>query len=128
MMIDFRSLAGPAGVALVGRALMALLFILAGIAKVTDPTPVLNQMREFSVPTALFLPVVALEIGGGIALLLGLRVRDVAGALGIFCILAAFIFHHDLADKVERSIFFKDLAIAGGLLALAVRAALARPV
>jgi putative oxidoreductase len=114
MMIDFRSLAGPAGVALVGRALMALLFILAGIAKVTDPTPVLNQM--------------ALEIGGGIALLLGLRVRDVAGALGIFCILAAFIFHHDLADKVERSIFFKDLAIAGGLLALAVRAALARPV
>ena len=123
-MINLRDLAGPAGVAILGRTLMALLFILAGVAKVTDPKPVLDQMQAFSVPTALFPAVVALELGGGLALLLGWRLREVAGALGIFCILAAFIFHHDLADKVERSIFFKDLAIAGGLLMLAAQTAI----
>ena len=123
-MIGLRNLAGPAGVAILGRTLMALLFILAGLAKVTDSTPVLEQMQAFSVPTPLFPAVVALELGGGLALLLGWRLREVAGALGIFCILAAFIFHHDLADKVERSIFFKDLAIAGGLLMLAAQTAI----
>ena len=123
-MINLRNLAGPAGVAILGRTLMALLFILAGVAKVTDSKPVLDQMQAFSVPTALFPAVVALELGGGLALLLGWRLREVAGALGIFCILAAFIFHHDLADKVERSIFFKDLAIAGGLLMLAAQTAI----
>jgi putative oxidoreductase len=122
--INLRNLAGPAGVAILGRTLMALLFILAGVAKVTDSKPVLDQMQAFSVPTALFPAVVALELGGGLALLLGWRLREVAGALGIFCILAAFIFHHDLADKVERSIFFKDLAIAGGLLMLAAQTAI----
>jgi putative oxidoreductase len=72
----------------------------------------------------LFPAVVALELGGGLALLLGWRLREVAAALGIFCLLAAFIFHSDLADKAERSIFFKDLAIAGGLLVLAAQAAI----
>lgn len=123
-MINLRDLAGPAGVAILGRTLMALLFILAGLAKVTDSTPVLEQMQAFSVPTPLFPAVVALELGGGLALLLGWRLREVAGALGIFCILAAFIFHHDLADQVERSLFFKDLAIAGGLLLLAAQTAI----
>ncbi|MFM8755299.1 MAG: DoxX family membrane protein [Phenylobacterium sp.] len=123
-MINLRDLAGPAGVAIVGRTLMALLFILAGLAKITDSKPVLEQMQAFSVPTLLFPAVVALELGGGFALLLGWRLREVAGALGIFCILAAFIFHHDLGNKVERSIFFKDLAIAGGLLLLAAQTAI----
>lgn len=123
-MIGLRNLAGPAGVAILGRTLMALLFILAGVAKVIDSKPVLDQMQAFSVPTALFPAVVALELGGGLALLLGWRLREVAAALGIFCVLAAFIFHSDLADKAERSIFFKDLAIAGGLLVLAAQAAI----
>ena len=123
-MINLRDLAGPAGVAILGRTLMALLFILAGVAKVIDSKPVLDQMQAFSVPTVLFPAVVALELGVGLALLLGWRLREVAAALGIFCVLAAFIFHSDLADKAERSIFFKDLAIAGGLLVLAAQAAI----
>jgi putative oxidoreductase len=122
--IGLRNLAGPAGVAILGRTLMALLFILAGVAKVIDSKPVLDQMQAFSVPTVLFPAVVALELGGGLALLLGWRLREVAAALGIFCVLAAFIFHSDLADKAERSIFFKDLAIAGGLLVLVAQAAI----
>lgn len=124
MTTSLRSVFGPKGLLLVGRALIALLFILGGVAKVLGPEPFLDHMREFSIPTLLLPAVIALEIGAGVALLLGWRVRDAAGALGVFCILAALVFHHDLADKVERSSFFKDLAIAGGLLALAAQAAL----
>jgi uncharacterized membrane protein YphA (DoxX/SURF4 family) len=51
--IGLRNLAGPAGVAILGRTLMALLFILAGVAKVIDSKPVLDQMQAFSVPTVL---------------------------------------------------------------------------
>ena len=126
MIGDPRSLIGPAGVAILGRTLLALLFILAGVAKIAGPKPFLEHMRAFSMPTALLPAVIALELGAGLALLFGWRVRDVAGALGLFCVLTALIFHHDLVDKVERSTFFKDLAIAGGLLSLAAQAALAR--
>jgi putative oxidoreductase len=60
--------------------------------------------------------------GPGVALLLGWRLREAAGALGVFCLLTALVFHHDFSDKAERSLFFKDLALAGGLLAMAAAA------
>lgn len=102
-----------------GRSLIALLFILAGIAKIVGPTPFLDHMRQVGVPTLLLPAVIALELGGGLALFAGFRVRYAALSLGIFCVLTAVVFHHDLADKAERSLFFKDLAIAGGLFVLA---------
>src|SRR6185369_11249585 len=105
-----------------GRGLVALLFIFAGTAKAVTPQPFLDHMQAFGVPTLLLPAVIALELGAGIALLLGWRIREAAGLLGAFCILAAIIFHHDLAVKTERTLFFKDLAIAGGLLAMAAAA------
>jgi putative oxidoreductase len=109
--------------AIVGRALIALLFILAGAAKILGPAPFLAHMTRFGVPTFLFPAVIALELGGGLALLLGWRVRDAAGALAVFCVMTAGIFHHEFGISAERSLFFKDLAIAGGLLAIAAAAA-----
>ena len=114
--------------ALGGRALLAGLFVLAGLIKIITPQPFLEHMTEFGVPTLLLPGVIALELGGGIALLLGWRVREVAGVLAIFCVLTAFIFHHELAIKAERTLFFKDLAIAGGLFAMAASAAAVRRV
>jgi putative oxidoreductase len=105
-----------------GRALLAMLFILAGLAKAIGPGPFLQHMSAFGVPAFLLPAVIALEVGAGVALLLGWRLRDAAGALGVFCLLTAFVFHHDLGDKAERSLFFKDLALAGGLLAMAAAA------
>jgi putative oxidoreductase len=105
-----------------GRGLLALLFILAGLAKILGPKPFLAHMAEFKVP-AVFLPaVIALEIGAGLALMLGFQVRYAAGALGFFCILTALIFHHQLGVRPERTLFFKDLALAGALIALAAMA------
>jgi putative oxidoreductase len=110
--------------ALLGRTLLAALFILAGAAKIANPQPFLEHMTAFGVPTLLLPAVIALELGAGIALLAGWRIRDAAGALAVFCIVAALVFHHELWIKPERTLFFKDLAIAGGLLLMAANAAL----
>ena len=109
-----------------GRILIASLFIFAGIAKIITPQIYLDHMIEVGAPTFLFPAVIALELGSGLALLIGFRVREAAGALGFFCILTAVIFHHDLASKVERTSFAKDLAIAGGLIAMAAAAEASR--
>ena len=106
-----------------GRTLVALLFILAGAAKVLNPTPFLEHMARFGVPTFLLPAVIALELGAGLATLIGWRVRDAAGALAIFCVMTAGIFHHQLWINAERTLFVKDLAIAGGLLVIAANAA-----
>ena len=113
-------------VTVAGRALIALLFILAGIAKAIGPQPVLAQMAAFGVPGFLLPAVIALEIGGGLALLIGWRLREAAGALALFCIVAAVIFHHEFGKPAERTLFLKDPAIAGGLLAIAAGAEPAR--
>jgi putative oxidoreductase len=110
-------------VAVGARALLALLFILAGLAKALGPQPFQQHMAAFGIPVFLLPAVAVLEVGAGVALLMGWRVREAAGALGVFCLLTALVFHHDLGDKAERTLFFKDLALAGGLLALAAAAA-----
>jgi putative oxidoreductase len=113
-------------VSISGRALLALLFILAGIAKAIGPQPFLQHMDAFGIPGFLLPAVVALELGGGVALLLGWRLRDAAGALAVFCLLTAVIFHHELGKPPERTLFFKDIALAGGLMAIAASAEAAR--
>jgi putative oxidoreductase len=110
-------------VMIIGRVLVATLFILAGVVKVINPKPFLEHMTQFGVPTFFLPAVIALELGGGLAILIGWRVREAAGALSIFCVLTAAIFHHQLGIKTETTLFLKDLAIAGGLLALAAGSA-----
>jgi putative oxidoreductase len=106
-----------------GRALVALLFMLAGAAKMFNGKPFLAHMTEFGVPTFLLPAVIVLELGAGVAILVGWRVREAAGSLAVFCMMTAAVFHHQLWINTERTLFFKDLAIAGGLLAIAAGAA-----
>lgn len=109
-------------VTILGRALLAALFVPAGVAKIVGPKPFLEHMAQFGVPVFLLPAVIALELGGGLAILIGWRVREAAGALAIFCVLTAAIFHHQLSIKAETTLFLKDLAIAGGLFVLAASA------
>jgi putative oxidoreductase len=112
----------PHIVLVAGRALLAALFILAGITKFIDPKPVRTHMAQEKVPTFL-LPLVALvEIGAGSALLLGFYVPFAAGALSLFCLATAFMIHLHLSDRVERTQFVKDIALAGSLAAIAATA------
>ena len=76
-------------IAIAGRTLLALLFILAGIAKIAAPQPVLDQMAAHHIPGILLPLVVLLELAAGAALLLGWRLRYTAGALALFCLATA---------------------------------------
>jgi putative oxidoreductase len=109
-------------VIIVGRSLLALLFILAGAAKIAGPRPFLDHMAAHHVPGVLLPLVIALELGAGAALLVGWQLPLAAGALALFCIATALGFHLDLADKAERTLFVKDLAIAGALMVIAAGA------
>lgn len=103
------------------RALLAVIFVLAGIGKL-GPGYAATQgyMEAMGVPGALLPLVILLEIGGGIALILGLQTRIVAAALAAFSVAAAVIFHNNFADQVQMIMFLKNLAIAGGMLLLVV--------
>ena len=68
-------------------------------------------------------PVILLELAAGAALLIGWELPFAAGALALFCIATAVGFHLNLADKAERTLFVKDLAIAGALMVIAAGAA-----
>ena len=101
---------------LLGRGLLAALFLFAGAIKVLNPSFFTARMEGGGVPGFLLPAVIALELGGGLALLLGWKMQYAAGLLAVFCVATAVIFHHDFANAAERNVFFKDLAIAGALM------------
>ena len=105
--------------ALVGRLLLAALFLLEGWSKLRGYGPAAAYMERFSVPGLLLPAVILAELGGGILLVIGWQTRCAALALAIFCIVAALLFHTNFADRNQLLHFEKDLAIAGGLLVLA---------
>jgi putative oxidoreductase len=72
--------------------------------------------------------VILLELGAGAALLMGWRLPFAAGALALFCVATAIVFHLDLTDKAERTLFIKDLALAGALMVIAAGASQIRAV
>ncbi len=102
-----------------GRALLSVIFLWAGYEKITGFAGAQAYMEKFGVPGELLPLVIATELGGGLAILAGWKTRWVALALAGFCLLAAVVFHNDFANKVQLIFFLKNLAIAGGFLALA---------
>ena len=60
-----------------------------------------------------------IELGGGVALILGYRTRAAAAILAVFALVTAAIFHSALADQNQLIHFFKNVAMAGGLLQVA---------
>ncbi|EHP38514.1 DoxX family protein [Cupriavidus basilensis OR16] len=63
---------------------------------------------------------IAVELVGGIALVLGYRTRVVAAILAVFSVATALAFHANLADQNQFIHFFKNIAMAGGLLQIVV--------
>jgi putative oxidoreductase len=107
---------------LAGRILLALIFLMAGLGKLADPAGTAGYMQAMGVPTLLLWPTVALEILGGLMLIIGFKTRLTASALAAFTLLAALIFHRNLSDQMQMVMFLKNLSIAGGLLILSVAA------
>ncbi len=108
---------------LLGRLLVAPIFIIAGIGKIGGYAATAGWMESMGVPGMLLPAVILLEIGGGLALLLGWQVRLAAWLLAGFSIVSAAIFHNNFADQIQSLMFMKNLAMAGGLLFIAAHGA-----
>jgi len=104
---------------LAARILLAHIFILAGFTKITGYAGTQAYMDAMGVPGMLLPLVIILELGGGIALVVGWQTRWTAYALAAFSVLAALIFHRNIAEQMQMIMFMKNLAISGGLLLLA---------
>jgi len=97
---------------------LSVIFILAGLQKITGYEATVAYMQAFGVPGALLPLAIVAELGGGLAILVGFFARMAALALAGFCIVAGAIFHSNFADDVQMVVFLKNLALAGGLLLL----------
>lgn len=113
---------------LAGRLLLALLFIPAGVSKIGGFEGTVGYIASVGLPLASVGAALAIvvEIAGGLALLAGLATRTAALTLAVFTLVASVFFHAFWsmpADQVfvNQLMFFKNLAIIGGLLLLAAQ-------
>ena len=106
---------------LVGRILLAAMFVLAGFAKLTDIGGTAGWFGSIGLPAPSILAVLAglLELVGGLAIVIGFQTRIAALAIAAFTVAATLIAHLDFADMTQFLFFQKNFAIVGGLLILA---------
>ncbi|MGK6306594.1 DoxX family protein [Variovorax sp. DT-64] len=112
--------------ALIGRVLIALLFVPAGFSKLTGFAGVVGYIGSVGLPMPQLGAVIAIvvELGVGLMFLVGYKTRIAAVVLAVFTVAASVFFHNYWgmpADKafVNQLMFFKNIAVAGGLLAFA---------
>lgn len=107
-----------ASAALIGRVLLSAIFILSGVSKLAAPAMMIGYISSVGLPFPQLALVVAVivELGGGLALIAGYRTRVVAAVLALFSVATALAFHNALADQNQFIHFFKNIAMAGGLL------------
>ena len=103
----------------IGRVLMSIMFIQAGIEKMFGYAGAQGYMEAHGMPGVLLPLVILTETGGGLCVLLGLFTRPVAIALAGFCGLTALFFHWHPDDQMQMINFLKNITIAGGFLVLA---------
>lgn len=105
---------------LLGRILLAAIFIIGGYGKLGAPGPTTAYIASVGLPSpqlAYWVSVIV-ELGGGLAILLGVQTRFVALILAAWCIVTGFLFHYQPGVAGQMINFNKNLAIAGGLLQL----------
>ncbi len=111
---------------LIGRVLLALLFVPAGFGKITAFAGTAGFIASKGVPLPELAAAAAIgvELGLGLLLLIGWQTRWAALGMALFTLVISFIFHNFWAvpaDQVmqQQQSFFKNLAVVGGLLTVA---------
>lgn len=104
--------------ALIGRILIAAMFVLSGFGKLFDVAGTEAMITGAGLPSGLAMPVAIFEIVAGLALALGFMTRFAAILLAGFTLLATLFFHNRLTDPMQQVLALKNLAIAGGLLGI----------
>jgi putative oxidoreductase len=112
---------------LLARILLAAIFISAGLSKLSgfDGTVGYIASKGLPLPAVLAALTIALEVLGGIAVVIGYKARIAGFLLAGFSVLAAIIFHNFWAVPADQAyiqniMFMKNLSMAGGLLLLTV--------
>src|ERR1700741_2069406 len=106
-----------------GRLFLATLFLLSGLSKISAYAATAGYMASQGVPGALLPLVIAIEIGGGLAIVLGWKTRLAALFMAGFTLVAALVFHTHFADQNQLINFLKNVSIAGAFLLLTVHGA-----
>jgi putative oxidoreductase len=108
---------------LAGRVLLASLFLISGIGKFGSYAGTAGYMASQGVPGALLPGVIAVEVLGAAAIIVGWKTRIAAFVLAGFTLVAALIFHSNFGDQIQTIMFLKNVSIAGGFLLLVANGA-----
>ena len=108
-------------VALAGRILLGVLFLMSGLGKLAAPAATQGYIAAMGLPLPLvsYLGSTGIEVIGSVLLIVGLQTRLTASALAVFTLLTALLFHNNFADQNQMIHFMKNIAIVGGLLQVA---------
>ncbi|MEL1265722.1 DoxX family protein [Pseudoxanthomonas putridarboris] len=108
---------------LAGRILLVSLFLIAGADKIANYDATVFLMASKGIPAAALPLVIALDLLGSLAVVLGWKTRIAALLLAGFTLVAGAIFHGDFSDKMNLIMFTKNVSIVGGFLLLIGRGA-----
>ncbi|MBP1205550.1 putative oxidoreductase [Duganella sp. 1411] len=102
----------------IGRILLATIFIFSGIGKLMAPAATIGYIASSGLPFAplALAGAIAVELGGGLMLALGIQTRLVAALLAGFSIVTGLAFHNAIGDQNQLIHLLKNIAMAGGLL------------
>ena len=108
-------------IAIFARSLIGVPFLITGIGKIAAPTAYLAYIASVGLPLPplCYAIAIAIELSGGLLLVLGWQTRLVAAGLAAFTILTALVFHADFANQNQLFHFLKNVVMAGGLLQVA---------
>jgi putative oxidoreductase len=105
-------------VAVAGRVLIGVLFLMSGLSKLAAPAATQGYIASVGlpVPVAAYAVAVTVEVLGSLLLVSGFRARFVAAGMTVFTLATALTFHKNFADQNQMIHFMKNIAIMGGLL------------
>lgn len=108
---------------LLGRILLVALFLISGLGKITAYDATAGYMAAMGVPGIALPAVIALEVLGSVAIILGFQTRLVAAVLAGFTLATGVIFHNNFADQMQMIMFLKNVSIAGAFLMISANGA-----
>ena len=110
---------------LLGRILLAAIFVLSGFGKLTAPEGTIAYIASHGlpVPQAAYVVALIVELGGGLAIVAGLFTPLVALVMAVFTLVTAFAFHMPMSDMGQFINFWKNVSMTGGFLMLAAHGA-----
>jgi len=108
---------------LAGRGFLAAIFLVSGLGKIGQYAGTQAYMASAGVSGHWLPLVIALEVAGAIAIVIGWQTRLAALALAGFSLIAALLFHANFQEQIPMIMFLKNLSMAGGFLLLSVHGA-----